>query len=117
MGFQELKYATVLQAVRAQKMDALNQEVWVRLTLCNLCSAGLAFCEAHRPVPEKSPKRETVLNRKYAFELLRKLFNYEILEEEYVIREICKHTSQIKPDRYYTRYIQCKPDSNQHRIL
>ena len=40
MGFQELKYATGLQAVRAQKMDALNQEVWVRLTLCNLCSAG-----------------------------------------------------------------------------
>lgn len=116
-GFQELKYSTGLQAVHARKMDAVNQEVWVRLTLCNLCSAGVAYCEEHRPAPKKPPRRKTVLNRKYAFELLRKFFNYEILEEEYVIREIWKHTSQIKPGRYYKRHTQRKPDSNQHRIL
>ena len=116
-GFLELKYSSGLQAVHARKMDAVKQEIWARLTLCNLCSAALAYCEEHRPVPSKPPKCKTVLNRKFAYELLRKYFNYEILEEEYLLRQIWKHKSQVKPGRYFSRHTQRKPDSNQHRIL
>ncbi len=54
-GFLELKYTTGLQAVHARKMDAVKQEIWARLILCNLCSAALAYCEVNRPVPSKPP--------------------------------------------------------------
>lgn len=116
-GFLELKHNAGLQVIHARKMDLVIQEVWARLTLCNMCSASVSYCEAHRPAPKKPPKRKTMLNRKFAFEILRKYFNYEILDEEYVLRQIWKHTSQVKPDRHFKRHTQRKPDSNQHRIL
>lgn len=98
-------------------MDAVKQEIWARLTFCNLCSTGVTYCEIHQPAPRKQPKRKTVLNRKFAFELLRKFFNYEFLDEEYLLRQIWKHKSQVKEGRYFDRHTQRKPDSNQHQIM
>ena len=116
-AFLELKQSARLQAVHARKIDSVKQKIWARLTLCNLCSAAIQYAEACRLAPRRPPKKKTRINRKFAFEMLRMFFNFEILDEEYVLRQIWKRTSQLKPDRHFKRHTQRKPDSNQHRML
>lgn len=116
-AFLELKYYVGLQAIHARKINGVYQETWARLILHNLISACIMACERNRPAPKRPPKHETRINRKFAIEILRKFLNYEILDEEYVVREIWRHTTPVKPERYFERHTLRKLDSNQHRMI
>lgn len=134
VAFKELKRNIGLIAVHARKQDLIKQEIWAALTLCNLSSAAIAYCDQQikeeeeagmidattesQILPAKQHRYRYQTNRKYAMELCRDFFVYKILDEDVLISLIKRHKTPVKEGtRYFKRNVISRNYSNQHRLL
>lgn len=103
-SFRQIKYAIGLHALHSKKRKSIQQEIYARLVLYNLCQRVVQEIK----IPQKKRKYMVQINFTRASHIIRKFLNKRTGGSPPVESLIAKEILPIRPGRTNTRYVSAK---------